>query len=713
MERFLALAVWAFSVASVYADQPTNGWQLDVDVNNVYISRDSNNPDGGLILDFPVNITRIASTARSISLSISTTPYIYNSTIAGQETSEAVVIYTTNVDYPYTDQFSQHVSIHIPEPQQDLLISLGGDDGSEDSAFLTVQSNGFVLANQDRGWVARVITEYDHQVNIAITEDFNNAMSNGVDEGETRDLGKAPVIHVGNVVGPRDKNSVEEPPTTTIPGGYTDSYTTDDPTSITSPGGYSTPTDDQSSVYTQGTESVPDDSVYVSIGLPTDGYTYTGTTGDEVTSTISGGCGYAGAHTVVVTRYLTVSVCPSPSAYTSVDSHLLKRQTGNATAYIRGSIVFADRNLERRPVRFLACYLHYDIYNGDEKVGEKGASAVTDANGEAFFKFNIADGQRVVALRIFTFLSTEWFHIGSRNSANEGLSPKMLRLDLNTAKWTVDAGQTIGAEAYYGYSEYNLGLAVADAYTTLTEFVRTRVATGNNEMEKVNVWFPGEVTETIGAYFQAGGSPPYINLPQLDAANPSVMAHEYGHWLHWIARKKGTFNAGGRHSFCGDGPDKKITTSFSEGYATAFGLFAIDQTPLVDGFSLYMEYQKRQYSPKKSWSENIEIFSCSDEYMIRQEGRIAAALFDLVDRKLDQFPTLSNNIGRISAGFDPQKLNWMWQPRFIFWLLIQENPQSIEEYWRKFQTYPGQRTEWEDLAWSIFDYNYADFQQHV
>ncbi|KAH8733894.1 hypothetical protein BGZ61DRAFT_474531 [Ilyonectria robusta] len=703
MARLVTLATWALSLASVHATQPTSGWQVDVAASEVYISWDSDSSDGGLIVEFPVNITRIIATANSFALTISTTPYLFNSTAAGEETSEADVIYTQNIDVPPADQFSQAVYIHMAEPQQDVLISLGLDDGSAGSAFITVNSTGFVIARdaeQQGSWAARVIADYDHQVNLAITEDFNNAISNGIDEADPRDLGKAPVIH-RNEVKPVDKNSDGESWTTTTLGGYTSTSTTDSSTSTTSPDGGSAPPDD-----TYVSTAIPGDDY-----SPPDGYTYTGTTGDEVTTTVSGGCGRGGAHTIIITRYRTVSVCPTPSACTSDNKHLLVRQTPDRPAHIRGAVIFADRNLERRPVRFLPCYLHYDIYSGDEKIGSKGASATTDANGFAVFRFNIGDGQRVEATRIFTFLFTEWFYIGSRKLDTEQLTPKVLQLDLNTVKWSVNAGEITGAEAYYGFSEYNQGLAVADAFTTLTEFVRTQVATGENEMEKVNVWFPGAADS--GAYFASYGDPPYINLPQLDAANPSVMAHEYGHWLHWIARKRGELRAGGWHQFCGDGIDKKVTTAFSEGYATAFGLFAIDQTPLVDAFSPYMEYQKRQYAPKKSWSQNIEAFNCGDSFMLRQEGRIAAALFDLVDRKLDEFPTSSNNLGRISDGFDPQKLNWMWSPRFIFWLLMQDNPQNIEEYWRKFQKYPDQTTEWEDRAWSIFDYNYADFPQHV
>ncbi|KAH6987931.1 hypothetical protein BKA56DRAFT_653641 [Ilyonectria sp. MPI-CAGE-AT-0026] len=667
MARLVALATWALSLASVHATQPTSGWQVDVAASEVYISWDSDSSDGGLIVEFPVNITRIIATANSFALTISTTPYLFNSTTAGEETSEADVIYTQNIDVPPADQFSQAVYIHMAEPQQDVLISLGLDDGSADSAFITVNSTGFVIARdaeQQGSWAARVIADYDHQVNLAITEYFNNAMSNGIDEADPRDLGKAPVVH-RNEVKPVDKNSDGESWTITTPGGYTSTSTTDSSTSTTSPDGGSAPPDD-----TYVSTAIPGDDY-----SPPDGYTYTGTTGDEVTTTVSGGCGRGGAHTIIITRYRTVS---------TINTSLFgKLQTDRHTSEARG----------------------------DEKIGSKGASATTDANGFAVFRFDIGDGQRVEATRIFTFLFTEWFYIGSRKLDTEQLTPKVLQLDLNPVKWSVNAGEIVGAEAYYGFSEYNQGLAVADAFTTLTEFVRTQVATGENEMEKVNVWFPGAADS--GAYFASYGDPPYINLPQLDAANPSVMAHEYGHWLHWIARKRGELRAGGWHQFCGDGIDKKVTTAFSEGYATAFGLFAIDQTPLVDAFSPYMEYQKRQYAPKKSWSQNIEAFNCGDSFMLRQEGRIAAALFDLVDRKLDEFPTSSNNLGRISDGFDPQKLNWMWSPRFIFWLLMQDNPQNIEEYWRKFQKYPDQTTEWEDRAWSIFDYNYADFPQHV
>ncbi|KAK7408586.1 hypothetical protein QQX98_009234 [Neonectria punicea] len=707
MACLLALAVWTSWLARVYASQPNIGWGVGVTPSNVYISYDYYADDGSLSVEFPLDISRISATANSFALTISTSPYIFNSTATS---SAPAVVYTGNIDVAVSDNstFTQDIKFNMKEPEQDLLISFGIDDGTDGATFVTVDSNGFVIARdveQQGSWAAREIAVYDHEVNLAITEEFNNLAPDVVDDLDPRDLGRDPVVHRENELKPEDKSGSTGSSTTTTPGGYTSSSTTSSQPS--------------SSTKAAGGESVPpDDHTYVSTSLPGDdpgqpgGYTYTGTVGDEVTTTVPGGCGRGGAHTIIITRYRTVSVCPTPSACTSDDKHHKARQATERPAFISAHVTFADRNLIHQHVRFLNCYISAEIYRGTEKVATRVSPAVTDANGQAVFRFAIADGERVVAKTIWVFLTTEWFHIGTRATFSDTLAPKLVRLDVNTASWSVNAGDTIQAEAFYDYSVYNLGLAVADTYTTLTEFLRTQVATGDKEMERVNIWFPGESSPTVGAYFSPSSNP-YINLPQIHAANPSVMAHEYGHYVHWIGRKKAPLYGGGRHSFCGDGPEKSLATSFEEGYATAFGMFALDGTPLIDPWSVYMSYTNRQERPERGWLQNIENFNCFEKYMLRQEGRIAAALFDMVDWRLDEFPTSSNEVGRISDGFKAENLAWRWNPRFIFWLLIQDNPESIEQYWRKFQSYPGQKLEWENLAWAIFDYNYADFSQQV
>ncbi|KAK7432361.1 hypothetical protein QQZ08_000923 [Neonectria magnoliae] len=468
-----------------------------------------------------------------------------------------------NIDVAVADNstFTQDIKFNMKEPQQDLLMSFGIDDGTNEATFVTVDSNGFVIAcelEQQDSWAAREIAVYDHEVNLAIIEKFNNLAPNAMDDPDPRDLGRDPVIH-------REKELKPE--------------------------GESVP---------------PDDHTYVSTSLPGDdpghpgGYTYTGTVGDEVTTTVPSGCGRGGAHTIIITRYRTVSVCPTLSACTSDNEHHKARQARERLAFISAHVTFADRNLIHQPVRFLNCYISAEIYRGTEKVATRVSPAVMDANGQAVFRLTIANGERVVVKTIWVFLTTEWFHIGTRVTYSDTLAPKLIRLD------------EIQAEAFYDYSVYNLGLAVVDTYTTLTEFLCTQVATGDKEMERVNIWFPVESSPTVGAYFSPSSNP-YINLPQIHAVNPSVMAHEYSHYVHWIGQKKAALYGGGTHSFCGDGPEKSLSTSFEEGYATALGMFALDGTPLIDSWSVYMPYKNRQERPERGWLQNIENFNCFEK----------------------------------------------------------------------------------------------------
>ncbi|CAM1509624.1 Fc.00g033630.m01.CDS01 [Cosmosporella sp. VM-42] len=683
MVQLFEVLAWTSLFASIRATQPNIGWQILIPANSVSLASDYVGDDGRrLFIDAMVQFSRISATADSFTLTFSTSPYLVTNGTEINPNGPNQVVHTETIAAPQSS-FSHSVYFDIAEPSQDLLLSVGLDDGSQGSEFLTVDGDGVVLARDHEvgGWRARVIAEYDHDVNIIINTELDEAIRGGVDEADPRDLGELPVHYVPeDETNPQPKDGAPPPGTSPIiPGGGSSTTTPGNRTSTTPCGSASTTIPLISSTTGLGVESFP----VLHPSVPN----------------------------TLITVYRTVTVCacssPPPQSCSDDQQSLQSRQEQRLPAYVRARITFADRNLKSQPVRLSPVVVWADLYHGNTKIGRRAAAATTNFNGEAVFKFYTVPGETVKVFTLYTYLQSEQYQIGSRYSSQDPLVTKVVKLDIESDSWVVSAGQLTAAEAEYYYSEYNLGLAVNDAYRTITDFFRTQVAIGNNEMEQVHVWFPAV---DGGAYFSEA-EVPFINLPQIHAANPSVMAHEYGHFAHYLARQKLYFEGGGEHRFCGDLGKAKKDTTLSEGYATALGMMALDETPLVDDFFEYMTYSNRQYSPARSWSWNVESIDCSEKGLLQQEGRTGATLFDLVDRKLDTFPESSNNFGRVEAAFDPQLLNVRWTPRFIFWTLMQGNPQDIEQYWRRFQA--TQTPENEAKAWAIFDYNYADFPRWV
>ncbi|KAK1764937.1 hypothetical protein QBC33DRAFT_593698 [Phialemonium atrogriseum] len=418
------------------------------------------------------------------------------------------------------------------------------------------------------------------------------------------------------------------------------------------------------------------------------------------------GGGHGTGRYTLVTVYKTTTECPEPTPPPPPcpeDEHGLQaRQAPILKAFVKARVTFPDRNGIKRPIRFQKVIAHADLYAGDIKLGGWRSWATLNANGEATFGFSIAPGQRIIAHTLYTQLEGDYYQIGTRKTLSEPFSTKFIRVNLVVNPWRVEAGQTISIANHHKFVVENQGFWVADSYRTISDYFRTQVATKAGEAKKISVWFPGNGT---GTFFSTAGLTPYINIPVPDAQDPSILAHEYGHFAHYVARGTARFDGGGNHTFCGLKSLANSRTSFSEGYATAFGLMAIDQTPLDSGE--YLCYRDIDAAGLYEFTQNIEYYGCSERYMLLQEGRIAATIFDLVDRKLDKFNATSDDFGYISPTFDRQNLNVRFTPRLIFWLSMQNNPQGIDQYWNNLRGVLS--TVNRQKAWSVFEYNWADF----
>lgn len=677
MFRFYSLSIWAVFVALAVASKSNVGWEVQILSQNVTLSTDHvGDNQFNIFVDAAINITRKSSPSTSFTLNYYTSYYMVNNETEPNAARETLV-HTETVSAYDTNSFIHPVFFDFQEPTQDILLSVAlVEDGAAATQF-TIESEGTVLSNGGEGWTARVVGEYDHQINLVFAAEVETLRAGGLDEGGPRDLGIPPISNEPELqVIPKGNAPVNESSTVPVP---VDSSTSTTPIETPSSPIYT---------YPQDPSYTPEPPVYThpqdpSVTVPNQG----------ASTTIPG---KDGSVTIIHTVTVCGCACPSSSTTTSETPSETPCQTPSVApysddkkkheargmapaihpAYINARFTYEDRNAIKQPVRLSTFVLHAQVFAGDTFLRSQGAVAVTDVNGDAVFRVETEYGQRLEIIDAYDILASDYYKVGTRNTVDDDLVIKSIHLDLSDNPWRVSAGEIINMEAHYEWSEYNKGLAVADAYRYITDFMHTQVVQG--DVEQVAVWFPS--TDTRTAFFSTRGKIPHLNIPAIDGSSPSVLAHEYGHYAHYLARNKKFFGGGGDHSFCG-GPAYNEDTAFSEGYATAFGQTAIDETPLDDPGSPYMTYIDRYGSPPPFATSNVEDFSCSERTMSKQEGRVGAALFDLVDRFLDKFPQFSDNLGRVEVGFNPQLLNARFRPRFIFWLLLQNNPLSIEAYW--------------------------------
>ncbi|HYO77699.1 MAG TPA: hypothetical protein VE010_14665 [Thermoanaerobaculia bacterium] len=121
-----------------------------------------------------------------------------------------------------------------------------------------------------------------------------------------------------------------------------------------------------------------------------------------------------------------------------------------------------------------------------------------------------------------------------------------------------------------------------------------------------------------GTWFNASAG--YINIDQQLADAPIVVGHEVGHAVQYQAYGT-SVSEGGFHTFCPQSP-VSLGLAWSEGFATAFGMVAVNSDGLM-----HWHVGDAGYSIEKYW--------CASTAIANDEGRIAAALWDLWDAAND------------------------------------------------------------------------------
>ncbi|KAJ4022674.1 hypothetical protein NW766_001720 [Fusarium irregulare] len=609
------IALMVYAITAL-ATQPNIGWDVRAEVEETTLELE----DGLLIYTGLVSVTPLAATASS------------------PDCSTREVVYAKNIE---TFDEPQRITFNITEPLKDVLVHIGLEENSDVEEYRTVDSQGLVLVKdiQEGIWVAETIYGYDDKINKAITEEL---------------LGFKPdkLIESDPLIGdPRRKNCPEHM-NLTLP---------DIPKPISpcqESNGRLDPVDPNDSMHPEDPST--DENLQIPSPLP---------------------CGKDSGypHKAYKGRCVSQNRCRNDDCDKAKEHHNghHRRQIPNLTAYVRSKITFLDRNDEYLPLRNLICYVKADIYTNGRKSGTIGSFTTTTCDGQVQFRFDIEPGQSVHVRTIYTYLATGscWIVSGNENlSQNWGI--KIIKVDLDTEEWTVSAERVLQVDLQYPRSPYNAATMAADAYTTIVDYYRNSVFPSGKDLKIVKVRYPGQ---DGSAFFQAvtNGSS-WINLRTDDVYSPTVMAHEYGHFAHWIGRNKTYFSGGGDHYVCNGNSSSSV--AFSEGYATAFGMAAVAKTGLAERRFPYATYTQR-LAGEDFWHFNVEDVDCGDLFMKNQEWRIAATLFDLVDSHKDEFDPDEKARGFIDDDFDARSFALSLSSSFIFYDLLAKNPSDIEQYW--------------------------------
>lgn len=657
MLRLKQLLLYAASLAPALATQPNIGWRAEIVANHVTFDTNTANGQDQLYVYAPVNLTRVSSSAESITLSIYAAPYAFNSSNPDSQNADPTLVGSATVQPPAEayqstiEAVSFDVSAETWKKLGVCAFAVGvqgqsGEDGT--SRRLSTEWNGAVVVYNATGgsWKAWNEGKYAHAANMETRRKYKDRKYDGTEEGEVKKA-REPEKGYTRV----DKVVAKGGPTGTESREYT--YSGYSEVSYTE-GAYTQPSYTESYIDHSATQS------YASVTTQPDSHpSY-----------------YCSCNPYTV--WSTITIYPNDPAPSNPSSnHSSKRYDPSNPALVDATITFKDRNNEDQPLRYTRLTAVADYYQGDVKLGEYQSITWTDGDGIALFSWHVSPGQRIVAHTLIADLVGEHYVVGTRDTEWDEITPAEVVLDMTLNPWLTEQGHTSSIGTQFPLSKANEALWVADAYSIISTWFSVNVASNVGEMQKIRVWYPATKE---GAFFGSGGGlKPYINLPAMHAANPVVMAHEYGHFAHYMARRNASFNGGGDHWICGQERDVKIQTSLSEGYATALGLLAIDQTPLASREG-YMVYESRQvgYYP---FVASFEDFNCTERPMTNQEGRIAAAFLDLVDRKLDDFHAATDDFGYIGVGFSSVAMNYMFQPRFVFWRSMYDNPATILEWW--------------------------------
>jgi hypothetical protein len=355
------------------------------------------------------------------------------------------------------------------------------------------------------------------------------------------------------------------------------------------------------------------------------------------------------------------STLPCPMNQTEVQNRRSRRAVPNATYKLR--FLFgsgAGEPIESLPVTIVA------------KVGgvTNKVRAVCNANGEITFAFRLSKGQKATISALYIEVTTLRWRV-ARSSNGETFKTAVINF---THATSISASAKISKTLKVQQKANNEVFQIAKTLRRLATFTKNSVSSLNHQ--QLTLWYPGD-TESVSHFSTTDNNLPFISLELSDAADGDVLAHEYGHFVHWLARGKINYiGGGGSHSYCR--ASTRPGLAFQEGYATAFGLSAL---------SSYKPQTKSIYCDDDDCFDFGDI-RCSEyildepssRFLSEQEVRVGAAIYDLFDSTNDGIlqSTSDTELGRAGLG-DRMRM----KTQNMFWNVIKRDPtmNNIEQYW--------------------------------
>lgn len=376
---------------------------------------------------------------------------------------------------------------------------------------------------------------------------------------------------------------------------------------------------------------------------------------------------------------VSLELCPSSLPHGEVHYRkIFARQVPDEQAVLRLTLTFGNSSCPQ-PVRQTSV-------TAFGLVGDRVAAAHGKTNNKGFvnLRFPVNAGETVYVYQVYASMDQEKFRLVTAVDAGNAFDKSYLYWLVKSTPlaWEVPVGLTDFSYRFTDKTSTDV-LEIQDPLLTIWIFAKTKVY---NFGEKLgNFWFPGAMDANGGdtAWFndfrQNDPAKAVISLDAKWATATSTIAHEYGHWFHWLARKHAILNYdlkdGETHGFCQEKPYSP-TVAFTEGYATAFGLSGL-------WHSKYQEMDGTAFCffPCEGRSDlvlEIENYSCTRppvKDLSTDEGRVASVLRDLIDAAND------DNGGDAGRGIDGDSDHVNMIRSRVLVSALSANPHNMSAYW--------------------------------
>lgn len=373
----------------------------------------------------------------------------------------------------------------------------------------------------------------------------------------------------------------------------------------------------------------------------------------------------------------TPTPTPSPPCETGKDKWYHPRQAKAASNLIL-TLTFGLDAKSSTPIRQLPVYAWGTPSNGGKAIKATGK---TNNQGRAVLRWNLPPGVSVTVGRLYVQLNAEGHRI---TSSTDKQTFKTITLNTVKTNYVVNSGDTVDKTFRWvkpiNIEYFNVHERALTVHVWVKSNIRRFYSNVKDKIfEKIPIWYPGETTEKKNSYFTPYPTP-FLSIYPGEAKYTTTIGHEMGHWIHYLARKKQQLNAGGYHTFCNYTVPESEALAMTEGYATALAILAFRGSKYAPGDGTSYCWSPSD-APKALWDcRGIENYDCSaiaeaDRNLSTDEGRVAAAILDLADFLVD------DNLGITALGVNGKTDNSNLRLSRVLYWPMRNNPASMQEYW--------------------------------